>query len=465
MTVEPTVSIGGIDRTDARTDWSLWTWLRLAVTCSIGMLLIFLIVTKSLPDALAVRATDWALWLNPDHPVALLKRTDELRAEWIARAPKLNITDTSPSSTLPKEQSAERERLRQEIRTLAIRIVRSDPLNAKALRVIAEVTEDPILVRTYMSAAVQRSRRETQAVFWLLNDSFVRKDFASALRYADSLLRTRPQLSTYSVAYMGEMISDPAARALMVKLLAQNPPWRKTFFALLPQAVRDWSLPQTLMLDLAALKSPPDVSELKPYLDALIANNQADIAYYTWLQFLQPQQLAKVSLVNNSGFETAPSGLPFDWIIGRGANLTAGIAEPPGIQPRASKGRALNVAFATGRAQFPEIGQTVVMSPGRYRLTGQALVEIFANRGLRWRIICSTGQRQRLAETDMFLGLTRGWTEFQLEFDVPNDPACQSQRLLLIHDARSASEELAKGLAWFDDIKLTFVPNAVGSKF
>ena len=46
-------------------------------------------------------------------------------------------------------------------------------LNAEAYRLLAEMERDPDRARLPMQEAVKRSRRESVAVFWLLNDSFL----------------------------------------------------------------------------------------------------------------------------------------------------------------------------------------------------------------------------------------------------------------------------------------------------
>ena len=54
----------------------------------------------------------------------------------------------------------------------------------------------------------------------------------------------------------------------------------------------------------------------------------------------------------------------------------------------------------------------------------------------------------------MFLGTKRAWTDYELDFDIPNDIDCAAQIIELIHDSRSASEEFISGSAWFDNLKL-----------
>ena len=55
----------------------------------------------------------------------------------------------------------------------------------------------------------------------------------------------------------------------------------------------------------------------------------------------------------------------------------------------------------------------------------------------------------------MLLGQSPQWRVFTFDAEVPQMPECSGETLRLIHDARSASEELLSGEVWFSDIRLT----------
>ena len=78
--------------------------------------------------------------------------------------------------------------------------------------------------------------------------------------------------------------------------------------------------------------------------------------------------ILKISvLLTNASFEREPSGLPFDWRFGKGKNALAEIVRAGEEQTN----HVLHIAMTDGRVQFPEISQTILLKPGRYRFEGK----------------------------------------------------------------------------------------------
>ncbi len=446
--------------------------MRLASLSALSLALVWLVLTKSLPFALAPSAPDRALALNPNNPAALIAKARQIRARLLALSttpPEAAGGGTSSGhantiARLPEpknggsrpEPAGEREALRNEIAALATRALANDPLNAEAFRLLAETVDDPGRARVLMQDAVKHSRREGVALFWLLNDSFYRKDYQSALSYADIMLRTRPELTKYILNYVSLIAEDPEGLSLLVKVLAKGPKWREQFLESFPGSMRQIDTPLKLMAGLKESGSPPSSKELAPYLDVLIGKNRVDAAYNAWLQFLPAPELANVRLLTNGNFESSPSGLPFDWRIAPGLNSVAELVAPASD----GRGRFLHMSFGSGRVKFPELSQIVLLGPGRYRLEGQLRGRIVAKRGLRWQLACATGSRQVLAQTDMLLGETQQWRVFTLEAVVPEGQDCVGQALRLFHDSRSASEEFISGEIWFGGLHLERIQDA-----
>lgn len=432
---------------------------RLAGFAFSGFTLVWLIFTTTLPYALAETRPKLALWLNSNNPVALLTTANKARTELLALSyPNANLekqraaTNTASNIHQDKEDAAKvRKKLRSEIRLVAIRIITSDPTNAPAYRLLAETSDERAQIRAFMQEAVKRSRHETAALFWLMNDSFEKGDCVGVVEKADMLLRTKPGLIPYVMEYLGKVAAKEEGRIRLVSMLAKKPPWRGAFFNMLPRKVRLADTPFKLMLALKRAGSSPSNAELAPYLNMLVKRNYFDFAYNAWLQFLPENKLVSLKMLNNANFAEEPSVLPFDWQISRGLNATVEF-EPQG---NVNGNRTLSYNFSGGgRIKFPQISQLTVLTVGRYRLSGEFRGVMTAKRGVRWQFHCVPNRRKVVGETELIRGNPRAWQSFSFDFFVPNTKDCRAQLLRLFLDARSASEELVSGNISFRHLKL-----------
>jgi hypothetical protein len=195
--------------------------------------------------------------------------------------------------------------------------------------------------------------------------------------------------------------------------------------------------------------NPPSAAERYLYMRFLIAHNQHELAYYTWLQFMTSDELQKVALLRNGSFEELVSENPFDWQIPRsGADVAR--ASCPG----APKTQCLYADFGPSRLSGNLVTQFVVLPPGRFKLTGKYRGEIKARRGLVWQISCNSDLTAKIGETSQILVRTFQWRSFEMTFEVP-PTNCPTQVVGLALAARSPSEQIASGTMWFDDLVLT----------
>lgn len=266
---------------------------RSALVGLLSLMSLWLVLTKSLPYALAPTRPDAALALNANNPVALLVKAEERRAKLVAltsigvekargteddgREQRSNMLSRLPEAKESGDEPlGERENLRGEIRDLVLRALANDPLNARAIRSLAEVISDPDQVHLLMQKAFEHSRRESVATFWLLNDSYYRKDFKATLRYSDILLRTRPELGTYIYSYLALLASEAEGRSLLVDWLASEPAWRSQFFQVFPRSSKDIDAPLLVMTALRDAGKPVSDKELAAYLNFLVSTNRID---------------------------------------------------------------------------------------------------------------------------------------------------------------------------------------------
>jgi len=479
-------------------------WIRSVVLTALAGVVVWLVITKSFAAYLAREWPEGALSVQPLDPVALItlanaqlnnardnRTTDEANdPEDVSQSktvrPKNRVgawavlgkkaareAQPSPKTDQTDERTAPPDRAplplteadRKEIRALAERALFNDPLNARALRILGQLAVDAgdeVNATQLMQAAADRSWSEPIAIYWLMLKAFEQEDYTTTLHYADGFLRKRPQLIAQAIPVLARIAENKRETTVgaLKTLLNSNPPWRSAFFAKLPGAIGDARTPLGLLLSANKSASPPTRGDLSGYLNFLIGRKFYELAYYTWLQFLPPEQLARAGFVINGSFEATPSGAPFDWVIAQGSS---GVTTDIRLRPELNGEQALHLEFGPGRANFRGISQLLMLAPGTYALQGQLKGEIIGRRGLQWSIACAGARGAPIGESEMFLGTARTWTDFLISFSVP-DTDCRAQYLRLSLPARSQSERLVTGAIWYDEIKLTRIERTDGPK-
>jgi hypothetical protein len=453
----------------------------------VGALLVWQVTTQSLAAFLARSAPESALKLRPNNPQAPLRlaesRLDTLEVGKSSKAsPKsarqpappergegtserlrswsemAKVVDPSQRKHAQEEASGPNEpadgssldQLRASIETA----LSNDPLNARALRMLGQLAEaagDEPRATSFMQAAATNSIGESVAVYWLLQKSDEQQDYDKALYYADALLRTRSGVMPLVLPTLARLAENPQAKDAVQKLLAGNPPWRRQFFAALPHAISDARTPLGLLLAIKNASVPPAVNEITDYVNFLLEHKFFELAYYTWLQFLPPQQLTGAGLLFNGSFETDPSGLPFDWVLSPGTGATMDIVRDAEVGRR-----VLLIALGPGRVEFGGVTQFTLLAPGNYQFKGKHRGEIVGRRGLIWRVTCAGASGSPIGESQMVVGISQQWQDDQFSFSVPAKD-CRAQRLSLELDARMASEQLVNGSLSFGELSISRV--------
>jgi Tfp pilus assembly protein PilF len=377
----------------------------------------------------------------------------------VAPEQALHIRSQQPTALLKLAQTNLIASDDKQARRMAEQALLSDPLNAQAMRILGQIAErskDVPRSWQFMQASVRRSLNESLAVVWLMYRSAERRDYAAAMYYADVLLRTRPQLgSEVVIPVLARIAEDKEAVAAFKELLSRDPPWRAQFFDALPGSVTDARTPFDLLLALKHSPVPPAAEELRSYLNFLIGKKFYALAYYTWLQLLSPDQIGGAGFVFNGGFQTVPSGLPFDWLISPGAGAAIDID----TVPDGDGNRALFVRFEDGRVDFGRVAQLIMLAPAKYRLEATYKGTLLGQRGLKWRVTCVEGQTAAIGESVMINGISLVWKTVEFPFTVPGSN-CPAQYLHLDLDARMASERFVSGEVWFDNVRILRVGDA-----
>ena len=240
-------------------DANLSRRLRLLILAPLALFLVWEVITRSVVAYLADANPEMAVRLRSNYPTALLN----LAYDGLSRDP--SAKNIEPVAPLPRDGSsrltiaakgmqsakdidltvrpepvsgdsalstATDSRALAQLRSWVERALLEDPLNARAFRILGQLSRGT-LQATLMQAAARRSLLESEAVFWVMRKNYEDGDYRSAGRYAEILLRTRPSSKTAvqaAMAVLGKIAETPATSGELKQLLASNPRWRSQFF-------------------------------------------------------------------------------------------------------------------------------------------------------------------------------------------------------------------------------------------
>ncbi len=456
-------------------DRSLLRPLRFLVFGGIGVALLWAIVNHSLVAALVRIDPSYALEVRPTDPAALEALID--RAISAARRNKAGARATArfdfkvpidPSKPAPSGSEAgvrppppletDEEVVRREnLRAWASAILTQEPGNARALATLAGLERgtagDEQKVGVLMRAAAQRTLRDPVPHAWLLHAAIQERDWPLAMQRVDILMRMHDQSIRHLTPLLAHLAETREAAAVVRDALLQNPPWRGAFLSEMLGAITDVRTPLDLLLALKDTPTPPTHADLRAYLDFLIHRRFYDLAYYTWLQFLPPEQRAGAGPLFNGDFEFQPSGQAFDWQLPRGGTAAVWI----GRRPDRPSERALVISFGHGRVELGATTQLLRLRPGAHQVTGEVMGEVLGRRGVRWMVTCLGDKKREIGESEAFTGSIKEWRGFVFSVDVP-EADCTAQTLSLVLDPGLPSERLISGSISFDEMSIRRVP-------
>jgi len=435
-----------------------------SVATAIGLLLAWQVLTRTVATFLADAEPRLALRIAPDNSEAALRLADRVLGQDPGRdkgdperAPVLNspalralvtelVAKGVPFPVAPPDIDAESlQALRRSVSTSWL----NSPLDARAPRLLGQTTADADAAQALMSRARALSMHETLAVYWLMQDAFLRGETETTLSFSDMLLRAHPELAPFVVPVLLRAAVRPDGSSFLKAAIERRPPWRYDFFQVICPGLGDLSLPKDLLLDLVAAGDPPAQEEVAPYLNCLVSRGEYSRARSVWLDALHGADSGRNNLLWDGNFQARSSGTMFDWSW----RAEGGVRVEYDDAPEKSGQTALRVDFLDQYINVLEITQTLVLRPNEYVLSGQYAGEFSARHGLRWNIACAARPSSPFASSDRMFGTQSGWREFSFPFKVPVEN-CPAEILTLGIDSVSDSERIVSGVAWLANLAL-----------
>ena len=274
-----------------------------------------------------------------------------------------------------------------------------------------------------------------------------RREFEVAMTRLDGLLRAQPNQARTLFTIVADIATDPQGRTAVAAKLAGRPPWRQQFIANTISSGRPQVAEQVLS-ELRVLGAPGRGPELALLVGHYVKRGEIDAAYAAWLSSLSAEELNRVRLVYDGGFDKDIRNLRFDWTI----EPARGLSYRQFPRNTASMDMALELDFVDFRDRFANLSQILRLRPGRYRLRGEVRFEAFQSpAGVAFHIHClSSGKMNRLDGTGP-LPQSGQWIAFEKTFSVPAS-GCPDQILRLESLAGPEAANATKGRMALDNI-------------
>ena len=379
-------------------------------------------------------------------------------ALWLNFAKSLPAVSSSlvPADTLPANVEAFLKAIPQAERDALVareeKILLGNPLDVQAhknLIMLYAIAGEKEKSDAFILVAAKRSLRDLPLQAAAINIQLNKQNFGDALYRMDALIRSKPAFSKDFFGTMMSFATVPAAKAELVRKLAENPPWRVPFMNYFTAQTTEPDLVYGVYSALKKLGQTVATSELKQLLQRLLKDQAFDKASFIWLDYLNETELRKAGLLYDGGFDLEFGNRFFDWTETKIKNADVRIV------PRAtgSADKVLRVDFAPARTPFNNFSQILRLTPGDYIFAGEQKSEkLESNSGMIWQISCEGATKTVLLETTKLQG-TLPWAAFSNSFKVPQEN-CPAQRLALRLNAKAALDQQVSGQVFFDGLSI-----------
>lgn len=331
-----------------------------------------------------------------------------------------------------------------EVERLARAALLASPLEASALRnvgFIMAVTGRERAARRVLELAGKASQRDYLTHAWLLNAYFEDGRVFDAIRQADIVLRQDVRVWPTVMPELAKLLSDRRSIEPLARTLAAKPYWRSSFLQTLGGDGVNRDAGFSLLRRLQALGAPATTAERQPYFSS-IATVEPRLLYQRWNALLERPLPRDQALLRDGGFAGFDAPGPFNWTnYPRDGVYAERSAGPEGA------GGALYMAFdGTALANFST--QKLVLSAGRYRLSGRAYGDGPVDPS-RFALQIRCGEAGAELARAAIAPRADAWTPFALDVTVP--ASCPAQHIWFMG---LAGQTLNPAAIWVDDLVL-----------
>jgi hypothetical protein len=326
-----------------------------------------------------------------------------------------------------------------------------EPLDINAINSIAildALGSNPKKSEHLVLEASRRSFRDIQSQLSAVNIRLSRREYPQALIHIDAVLRAKPELSDSLFKLLQQLQLNSESLGSLAEVLAKNPPWRQDFLAVVFNDDKKGQDAFRVLSSIRKAGGRVTHDELRSYLSTQFANKNYEIAYFSWLDFLDNDALRSVSNIFDSKFDIPPHNLYFDWNLSPFANVEIGIVPRPGI----SSDLALRLDFAGGQGNFRHVQQYLKLASGTYKIAGEWRSDNFESpSGLKWEIQCVDNTSVNASSRS--LGVSRSWDKFEFAILIPPEN-CGTQLLHLRSSSDAVLDQKFDGQIYFDNIMI-----------
>lgn len=272
------------------------------------------------------------------------------------------------------------------VEALALKALKAQAINAKALRVLGYVADakgDSVRAENYVRMAARLSRREPGAQLWLIEAAARRGDVAQTLIHYDIALRTKPDTQTILFPRLLNAIEDRAIRTALKPYIRAKNGWGASF---LPFAITNSKNLPTLVDLIVETGGLADAESAKAQeldlLARLVAGSFFDEA--RWLYLQMPG--AKPARLTSAAFDTSDRDAdfgPMGWQLVEDPDAGGGFTGKAGEQQTSLS------LYANAATTRPVATKLLYLNPGNYLFSAR-LANLDRGDGgfLRWQLRC-----------------------------------------------------------------------------